>query len=57
MQKQDMSVTCGFREMELYYKHYYGEISTEEYDEYLNNNCSKCIHMAVICMYGEGEEL
>ena len=56
MQKQDMSATCEFRDVELYYKLKNGEITQEEYDEYWNNNCSKCIHMVEICMYGEGEE-
>ena len=44
MQKQDMSATCGFKDVELYY------------DEYWNNNCGKCVHMVEICMYGEGDK-
>lgn len=55
MQKQDMSATCGFRYVELYYKFKNGEATQEEYDEYWNNNCGKCEHMNEICMYGEGE--
>ena len=57
MQKQDMSATCGFRDVELYYKLKDGEITQEEYDEYWNNNCGKCVHMVKICMYGEGEDV
>ena len=52
MSKQDMSKECGFKEMEMFYKHYNGEITVEELDEYYNNNCMKCIYMYEICMYG-----
>lgn len=55
MQKQDMSATCGFKDVEMHYK-VGKEITQEEYIEWHNNNCNKCIHMSDICMYGEGEE-
>ena len=51
--KQDMSATCGFKDVELYYKRERGEITNQEFKEYWNKNCSKCIHMVEICMYGE----
>lgn len=55
MQKQDMSATCGFKDVELYYNLQDGEIAQEEYNKYWDNNCSKCEYMIEICTYGEGE--
>ena len=51
--KLDMSKTCGFKDAEIWYKYYNGEISAKEFDEYHNNNCLKCIYASDICMYGE----
>lgn len=53
MKKKDMSGTCGFKDVEMYYKCENGEISNLEFLEYFNNNCGKCKYMCEICMYGE----
>ena len=53
MDKIDMSSTCGFKDAEMWHKHYNHEITDEEFNKYWDNNCGKCIHMCEICMYGE----
>ena len=48
-----MSSLCDFKDAEMYYKHHNHEITKEEFNEYWDNNCRKCVHMCEICMYGE----
>jgi hypothetical protein len=53
MDKQDMSKECGFKDIEMFYKRYNGEISQQEHDEYYKKFCGKCEYASDICMYGE----
>ena len=53
MDKLDMSKNCGFNDVEMWHKRDRNEITQEEYDIWVTNNCSKCTYSSDICMYGE----
>jgi hypothetical protein len=53
MNKQDMSKECGFKDADMYYARESSKITDEEFNQYWDNNCGKCLYMCEICMCGE----
>ena len=53
MSKQDMSKECGYKDAEMHFKRDYGMITEEEFNEYWNKYCGRCLFMCDICMCGE----
>lgn len=54
MKKQDMSSDCGFQyERKWVEANIHKTLSQEEWMEWYNSNCGKCIHMCEVCMFGE----
>lgn len=53
MEKVDMSKTCGLGQMQKWIDRYEKTISDQEFEEWYEKNCAKCIYESEICMYGE----
>lgn len=51
--KKDMSKNCKFNYEDMYIKRNNKEITDNEFQQWFNKNCARCVHMCEICMYGE----